>query len=362
MADMLSILQAAVQMGASDVHLIVGKPPMMRLHGEMHPMPGLAPLSPEETKRLAYSVLLENQRARFEEAYELDCSFAVPNLSRFRLNCYVHQNGLAAVMRVIPSKIPSPQELGLAPSVVQLIDNPRGLVLVTGPTGCGKSTTLACMIEAINARYRRNIITIEDPVEFTYQNKLSVIQQRELLQQTKSFQEALRHSLRQDPDVILIGEMRDLETISLALTAAETGHLVFATIHTQDAPTSVDRIVDVFPPHQQQQIRIQLATSLRGVVSQILLPRADGKGRVAAREVMVMTSAIGSLIREGKTHLLYSAIETGRKFGMISMDQHLAELVLQRLIHLNEALAKAHDADSLRTHIRSAAASPAGQP
>ncbi|MBI4052322.1 MAG: type IV pilus twitching motility protein PilT [Elusimicrobia bacterium] len=346
--ELVEILKTAVQRGASDIHIVIGKPPMMRLHGEMAEIPGFPSLNAEESKRLVYSALYEEQRAKFEEKWELDCSFAIPNLSRFRMNVLLQKNGVESVMRVISSKIPTPEELKLSPAMVKLSELPRGLVLVTGPTGAGKSTTLACLIELINAKYPNHILTIEDPIEFVYESKKSIIRQREVGQQTKSFNDALRHALRQDPDVILVGEMRDLETISLAITAAETGHLCFGTLHTQDAPSTVDRVIDVFPPHQQQQIRVQLATTLQGVISQILLPKKDGQGRVAARELMVSTPAISNLIREGKTHMIYNAIETGSKFGMISMDRALADLIKQGLLAQDEALSKAHNPEAVK--------------
>ncbi|MBI3297333.1 MAG: type IV pilus twitching motility protein PilT [Elusimicrobia bacterium] len=338
-------------MGASDVHVTAGRPPLARVRGEVHPVPGGATLTDEESRRLVYSILFEDQRARFEADLELDCSLQVPGLSRFRVNVYNQRRGVGAVLRVIPSHIPTPAEIGLMPSVVKLADLPRGLVLVTGPTGSGKSTTLAALIETINASRKRTILTIEDPIEFVYEDKQSLILQREVGQQTKSFAEALRHALRQNPDVILVGEMRDLETISLAISAAETGHLCFGTLHTQDAPTTVDRIIDVFPPGQQQQVRIQVSTVLQAVVSQILLPRKDAQGRVASREVMVATPAVGNLIREGKTHMLYGAIEAGAKFGMITMDQHLAFLVKSNMVGLEDALAKARDPEGLKALI-----------
>jgi twitching motility protein PilT len=356
MPELASVLTSAVEKGASDVHLVVGKPPMLRLHGEMVPLEGAPAIDAEETRRMIYSILFEEQISRFEREWELDCSFSIPKVSRFRVNVFQQRRGPAAVMRVIPGAIPTPQEIGLMPSVTALAKESRGLVLVTGPTGSGKSTTLAALIEHINMTQRKTIITIEDPIEFAYEDKNSLILQREVGQQTKSFSEALRRSLRQDPDVILVGEMRDLETISLAITAAETGHLCFATLHTQDAPTTVDRIIDVFPPHQQQQVRIQVSTVLRAVISQTLLPRADGKGRVCAREIMVNTTAVGSIIRDGKTHMLYGAIGSGSKFGMISIDQYLAFLVKQKLVRLEDAALKAHDIEGLKTMLAKAPA------
>ena len=319
------------------------------LNGEMIPVAeGLAPLTAEQTKSLIFSTLYDEQRAKFEKDWELDCSFAVTGVSRFRLNVLVARNGVEAVMRVIPSIIPTPEQLGLPPAVVGLAAIPKGLVLVTGPTGSGKSTTLAALIDQINGRAKKHILTVEDPIEFTYEARSCVVRQREIGQHTRSFANALRAALREDPNVILVGEMRDLETIQLTITAAETGHLTFATLHTQDAPSTVDRIIDVFPPHQQTQVRVQLAASLQGVVSQILLPRKDGKGRIAAREVMIMTPAIQNLIREGKTHMIYSAIETGAKFGMMPMDRALSLLVIQNQISFEVAVAKAHDKEGLK--------------
>ncbi|HVE14887.1 MAG TPA: type IV pilus twitching motility protein PilT [Elusimicrobiota bacterium] len=347
--ELVEILKQAVGTGASDIHLVIGKPPMMRLDGEMQEIPGFPELTADESKKLTYSILFEEQRARFEEHWELDCSFAVAGFARFRVNVLLQKNGVESVMRVISSKIPTPEQLRLSNTVVGMSDLPRGLVLVTGPTGSGKSTTLACLIELINQREACNVLTIEDPIEFVYESKKSVFRQREVGQNTKSFANALRAALRQDPDVILIGELRDLETIQLAITAAETGHLCFATLHTQDAPSTIDRIIDVFPPHQQEQVRVQLATSLQGVVSQLLLPRADGMGRIAAREVMVNTPGISNLIREGKTHMLYQAIDTGAKDGMIPMDKSLADLVRQGLINFEEAVKRAHSLQILET-------------
>ncbi len=347
--DIVSILQAAVQRGSSDIHICVNKPPMIRLNGDIVPaVEGLSPLTSEQSKALIYSVLSDEQRSKFEQDWELDCSFAVTGVSRFRLNVLVARNGVEAVMRVVPSKIPTPEELGLAPSIVNLAAMPKGLVLVTGPTGSGKSTTLAALINQINIKRRGNILTVEDPIEFTYEPNACVVRQREIGQHTRSFGNALRAALREDPNVILVGEMRDLETIQLTITAAETGHLTFATLHTQDAASTVDRMIDVFPEHQQTQVRVQLAGSLQGVVSQILLPRKDGKGRVAAREIMIMTPAIANLIREGKTHMIYSAIETGAKFGMQPMDRALAMLVKENLVDFEVAASKAHDPEGLK--------------
>ncbi|TBR26093.1 type IV pilus twitching motility protein PilT [bacterium] len=348
MADLSEILKAGVLKGASDIFISPGRPPMARIQGEMIPLDG-AELSADEARRLIFSLLYDEQRAKFEAAQELDTSLNLPGVSRFRVNVHEQRKGVGAVLRVIPAKIPSPAEIGLMPSVVKLAELPRGLVLVTGPTGSGKSTTLASLIESINVSRRKTILTIEDPIEFIYDDKQALIIQREVGSQTKSFGEALRHALRQNPDVVLVGEMRDLETIQLAISAAETGHLCFGTLHTQDCPTSVDRIIDVFPPNQQEQVRVQVSTVLKAVVSQILIPRKDGNGRVASREVMVGTPAVGNLIREGKTHMLYGAIESGAKFGMISMDQHLAFLVKAGMANLDDCLVKARDAEGFKT-------------
>ncbi len=349
MADLGTVLKAAVTQGASDIHICVGKPAMMRLSGVIQPIiPTDPPLSAEETKKMIYSALFESQRAKFEKDMELDCSFAIKGISRFRLNVLIARNGVEAVMRVIPSIIPTAEQLALSPTIINLSETPKGLVLVTGPTGSGKTTTLACLLDMVNQKRRGHILTIEDPIEFVYDGKSCIVRQREIGQHTKSFGTALRGALREDPNVILVGEMRDLETIQLTITAAETGHLTFATLHTQDAPSTIDRIIDVFPPHQQMQVRVQLASSLKAVVSQILLPKKDGNGRVAVREVMIMTPAISNLIREGKTHMIYSAIETGMKFGMISMDKSLSNCVKQNLIAMDVALSKAHNPEMLK--------------
>jgi twitching motility protein PilT len=348
--DLEQILKSAVALGCSDVHILVGKPPMMRVNGEIRPIdPSLPALSGEVTRSLVYEMLREDQRARFEAHWDLDCSYEVAGLSRFRTNVLLTRNGVEAVMRVIGATIPDAQTLGLSPTILALASLPRGMVLVTGPTGSGKSTTLACLIERANQTRAEHILTIEDPIEFVYEPKKSIIRQREVGQNTKSFPNALRAALREDPDIILVGEMRDYETIGLAVTAAETGHLCFATLHTQDAPFTVARIVDVFPAHQQAQIRVQVANSLRAVVAQLLLPRRDGKGRVAVREVMIVTPAIANQIREGKPHMIYSAIETGAQFGMVSMDKALAEAITRGLVDPEVALAKAHNPDQVRT-------------
>jgi twitching motility protein PilT len=348
MVEIIDVLKAAVQKGGSDIHLVIGQPPMIRVDGELNPLTELPPLSAEDSKRLIFTLLSDPQRARFEQEWELDFSVNVDGLSRFRANVLMQKNGVEAVLRVISTKIPKPDELQLPPVVTQLADLPRGLVLVTGPTGSGKSTTLACLINLINEKHKAHILTVEDPIEFVYENKKSVVRQREIGQQTQSYAAAMKHALRQDPDVVLIGEMRDLETISAAITVAETGHLVFGTLHTTDAAQTVDRIIDVFPAHQQQQVRTQVSNVLKAVVSQTLLPRAQGKGRVAAREIMIVTPAISNLIREAKTHQIYGAIDTGARVGMISLDRALADLAKRGLITTEEALAKANRPELIR--------------
>lgn len=347
--EMADILQIAVQRGASDIHLVIGYHPMIRLRGSVMAVEELPIIDAKESKRLIYSILSKELQEKFEQNFELDCSFELPDVSRFRINVFMQRKGIEAVLRIISSKIPSPEELGLTPAILQFADLPRGLVLVTGPTGSGKSTTLACLLNLINQKRDEHIITIEDPIEFVYENKNCIVRQREVGQQTKSFANALKSALRQDPDIVLIGEMRDLETISAALTIAETGHLAFGTLHTTDAAQTVDRIIDVFPPHQQQQVRVQLSVTLKGVVSQTLLPKNDGVGRIAAREIMVVTPAIANLIREGKTHQIYSAIETGGKFGMTSLDKALLQLVQESQISIEDAIAKAHNPEYIRS-------------
>ncbi len=346
--EIREILVAAFKAKASDIHIVIGKPPMVRIHGKIQPLPDFPVITAEDSKALIYSMLYHDQIARFEERLELDFSYHVSDIGRFRVNVLSQKNGIEAVLRLIPVKIPSPSEIRLSDAVVALTNLPRGLILVTGPTGSGKSTTIASMINVININRHEHILTIEDPIEFVFENINCVVRQREVGMNTHSFNDALRHALRQDPDIILVGEMRDLETISLALTAAETGHLVFATLHTQDAPQTIDRIIDVFPSYQQQQIRVQLASTLKAVICQQLLPRADGKGRIAAREVLIVTHAVSNLIREAKTHQIYSAIETGAKYGMSTLETSLAELVRARLITVEDAFAKTNNPETLR--------------
>jgi twitching motility protein PilT len=346
--ELIDILVAASSLKASDIHIVVGKPPMIRLNGIMQPIPQFPVLTEEMAKGTIYSMLYQDQISRFEENLELDFSYNVLGLSRFRVNVLSQKDGIEAVMRLIPAKIPTAKEIRLSDAIMSLTRLPRGLILVTGPTGSGKSTTLASMVDLINTERHEHIITIEDPIEFVFGHKNCIVRQREVGVNTHSFADALKHCLRQDPDVILVGEMRDLTTIQLAVTAAETGHLVFATLHTQDAPQTVDRIIDVFPPHQQQQMRVQLAATLKAVICQQLISKVDGKGRVAAREVLIITNAISNLIREGKTHQIYSSIETGAKYGMCTLETSLAELVRERLITVDEAFGKANNPETLR--------------
>ena len=343
--DLAAFLMAVLEQNASDLHLTAGVPPMIRVHGEMRPVKGYRTLFAKDLQEMVYSILTQRQREIFEDKLELDVSYSLPGKARFRVNVYQQRDAIGAVMRIIPFEIKSLESLGLPPAVSEFAKLRRGLVLVTGITGSGKSTTLAGLIDIVNSSRAEHIMTVEDPIEFLHKHKRSVVNQREVGTDTHGFAQALKHVLRQDPDVILVGELRDLETISAALTAAETGHLVFGTLHTQDAPQSVDRIIDVFPPHQQQQIRVQLAGTLAGVVSQQLLPTADTKGRVVAAEVLVATPAVRNLIREGKTHQIYTSMQAGGKHGMQVMDQHLAELVKAGAVTYDMGLERAHHAE-----------------
>jgi twitching motility protein PilT len=326
--DVADLLIQTKERGASDLHLSAGSKPLMRLHGELTPIDN-EPLSKDAVHRMVYEILNDDQRRQFEESRDLDFAIELGDIARFRVNVFNQRNGEGAVFRVIPTQLRTLQELGMPEVIQALAARENGLVLVTGPTGSGKSTTLAAMIDLINSTTRKHIITLEDPIEFVHRSKTSLVNQREIGPHTKSFASALRAALREDPDVILVGEMRDLETISLALTAAETGHLVFGTLHTKSAPKTIDRVIDAFPPGQQQQIRVQLAEALQGVVSQLLLPTKDKKGRVAALEIMVATVAIRNLIREAKTHQMPSAIQTGTQLGMQSLEQALKTLLMQ---------------------------------
>jgi twitching motility protein PilT len=342
------LLQRVVDLGGSDLHLTVGIHPSVRVHGEVKPLTEFPKLNGSEIRRMIYAILTQKQREKFETDLELDTSHSVPQVGRFRVNVFLQRDSVGAVMRTIPFEIVPLDQLGLPASVRQFAELPRGLVLVTGPTGSGKSTSLASLVDIINVSKPCHIMTVEDPIEFLHNHKMAIVNQREIGEDTHSFASALKHVLRQDPDVILVGEMRDLETISTALTAAETGHLVFATLHTQDAPQSVDRIIDVFPSYQQQQVRVQLASALQGIVTQQLLPIRTGRGRAVAAEVMVATPAIRNLIREGKTHQIYSAMQAGGKYGMQTMDQSLAALVARGVISMETAIERCANEEDLR--------------
>ncbi|MFC0714826.1 type IV pilus twitching motility protein PilT [Cellulomonas biazotea] len=336
------ILSRMVALGASDVHLTSGAPPSVRVSGSLRPLEGFGPMQAEPLRRVLYGILTQKQRETFEANLELDLSYAVRALARFRVNIYQQRESIGAAFRVIPYEIKPLEDLGVPPVVGTFAGLPRGLVLVTGPTGSGKSTTLASIIDLANRTREDHIMTVEDPIEFLHRHKKSLVNQREVGADTHSFANALKHVLRQDPDIILVGEMRDLETISVALTAAETGHLVFATLHTQDAAQTIDRVIDVFPSGQQAQVRTQLAGAIQGVVCQTLCKRADSPGRAVATEVLVATPAIRNLIREGKTHQIYSAMQAGAQQGMHTMDQHLADLVKSGKVSYEVGLEKCH--------------------
>jgi twitching motility protein PilT len=325
--DFADLLMDVIARRASDLHLTAGAPPMVRVRGRLTPLEGYPRLSTTDTREIVYSILTNDQRQKFETDWQLDFAYSVPGHARFRVNAYMQRAAIGAALRLIPAEIISVGDLGLPAAVQDFIRKPRGFVLVTGPTGSGKSTSLAAMIDEINATREEHIMTVEDPIEFLHSHKKCIVNQRELGSDAQSFALALKGALRQDPDVILVGEMRDLETISTALTAAETGHLVFATLHTQSAPQTIDRIIDVFPSHQQAQVRMQLSVALQGVITQQLLPTADGSSRVVACEVLVPTPAVRNLIREGKTHQILSAMQTGSNVGMQTMDTALAQLV-----------------------------------
>lgn len=341
------LLRIVVEKNASDLHLCVGVPPVLRIDGRLYRTPFM-PAEPAQTQRLIYEILTDDQIQRFENDLELDFSYSLQNIARFRVNVFKDRGNVAAAFRLIPRRIPSIRELGLPVILEELILKPRGLILVTGPTGSGKSTTLAAMIDHLNNADSRHVITIEDPIEYMHTHKKCIINQREIGQDTLSFAKALRSALREDPDVILVGEMRDLETIATAITAAETGHLVLATLHTNNAAETIDRIIDVFPAEQQAQIRVQLSNNLVAVLSQQLLPRASGRGRVAAMEIMIATPAIRNLIREGKTHQIPSIIQTSGEYGMQTMDQALRDLYLQGIITYEDAMARAQRPEELK--------------
>ena len=326
------LLSIQLDRGGSDLHLTAGSPPQIRVHGKLERLNDFPILKPAELRRMIYSILTEKQREKLEETLELDASHPVPGRGRFRMNVYFQRDSIGAAFRAIPTDIKTLEQLGIPNSVGELADLQRGLVLVTGPTGSGKSTTLASLIDMVNSKRACHILTVEDPIEFLHVHKQAIVNQREVGADTLGFGSALKHALRQDPDVILVGELRDLETIATALTAAETGHLVFATLHTQDAPQTIDRIVDVFPSHQQQQVRVQLASTIQAILTQQLVPLRSGKGRAPAVEVMIATSGIRNLIRESKNHQITTAMQAGGKHGMQTMDQALADLVRRNLI------------------------------
>jgi twitching motility protein PilT len=352
-ANLHQLLKAMVDRGASDLHITTGSPPQLRIDGELVPLK-MNPLTPVETKQLCYSILTDAQKHKFEEDNELDLSFGVKGLSRFRSNVFMQRGAVAGAFRTIPFKILTFQELGLPPIVQELSKRPRGLMLVTGPTGSGKSTTLASIIDKVNTDRHEHIMTIEDPIEYLHPHKNCLVNQREVGADTKSFKLALKYILRQDPDVVLVGEMRDLETIESALVIAETGHIAFATLHTNSAVQTINRILDVFPPYQQPQVRAQLSFVLEGIMSQSLLAKASGGGRVLALEVMIPNPAIRNLIREDKVHQIYSQMQVGQaKFGMQTFNQALAALLSRRVISMDEAFGRTSDAEELKNMMAS---------
>jgi twitching motility protein PilT len=351
------LLEIVLERRASDLHLTAGAPPTIRLHGDLIRLVDYPILSPRALQGMIYAILPQKMRERLEGELELDMSYALPGKARFRVNVYYQRDSIGAAFRLIPYEIKSVESLGLPSVVSDLARYPRGFVVVTGPTGSGKSTSLAGMVDIVNRERSAHIMTVEDPIEFLHKHQQCIVNQREVGSDTHSFAQALKHVLRQDPDVILVGEMRDLETISTAITAAETGHLVFATLHTQDAPQTIDRIIDVFPPHQQQQVRVQLATTLQGIVTQQLLQTADGLSRAVACEVLICTPAVRNLIREGKVHQIYSIMQAGGRFGMQTMDQALANLVKEGKISQQLAYERSHDPEELNRLIGGAGAS-----
>ena len=346
--DFADVLLEVIDRRASDLHITAGAPPTVRVRGRLVPMDGFPVLTPNDTREIVYSILSEGQRQKFENNWQLDFAYQIPGRGRFRVNAYFQRSAVGAAFRLIPFDVVPLETLGLPPVVADFANKPRGLVLVTGPTGSGKSTTLASLIDVINETREEHIMTVEDPIEFLHHHKKCIVNQRELGSDAISFGDALKAALRQDPDVILVGEMRDLETIGTALTAAETGHLVFATLHTQDTPQTIDRIIDVFPPEQQGQVRAQLSVALQGIMTQTLLPTADGAGRVVAAEVLVPTPAVRNLIREAKTHQIYSVIQTGASHGMQTMDAALVQLVRAGKVNRQVAESRAHAPEEFR--------------
>lgn len=344
------MLRAAKEAGASDLHITVGVPPKIRVNGQLITM-DYGKLLPGDTNALLDQIMNEKQRAKFEEVGEHDMSFSIPNLGRYRVNAYKQRGSVAIALRLVGTQVPSAESLGIPPSVIDLYQRKRGLVLVTGPTGSGKSTTLAAIIDKINNNREAHVITLEDPIEYLHQHKLSMVNQREIGLDSQSYASALRAALREDPDVILVGEMRDFETISVAITAAETGHLVLSTLHTIGAASTVDRVIDVFPPHQQQQVRVQFANVLEAVISQQLIPKADGTGRVAAFEVLHANHAVRNLIREGKSHQLMTVMQTNRKLGMIAMDEAIMQLYREQKITKELAIQFAQDPDTMANRL-----------
>ena len=341
------LLEQMVELGASDLHITVGSPPAFRVRGHITRAEGFEPFDADETRAALYRVLSSEQQKQFELNRQLDFAYSMPGLARFRVNVYYQRECVGAAFRLIPQEIKTMEELGLPPVLHTLAEKPRGLVLVTGPTGSGKSTTLAAIIDEINRTRSEHILTVEDPIEFVHRHKKCIVNQREIGPDATSFGAALKAALRQDPDVILVGEMRDLETISTALTAAETGHLVFGTLHTQSAPSTIDRIIDVFPPEQQEQVRIMIANSLQSVVTQSLLPTADGIGRVAALEILLPDDAVRNLIRQAKIEQVYSVMQTSTARGMQTMEQALADLALRRVVNIEDAIARSSRPDQL---------------
>jgi twitching motility protein PilT len=346
--EIAELLKETVKRNASDLHIITNSPPVFRINGELVIVDEYPALSSEETKKLIYDFLSDTQRVTFEERKELDFSLSIPDITRFRVNVHMQRGNVEAALRTVPLKIPTIEELNLPEVVKTLINKPNGMIIVTGPTGMGKSTTLAACVERINEEKKALIITVEDPIEYIHTNKKGVLKQREVGSDTLTFANALKYTLRQDPDVISVGEMRDLETIATALTAAETGHLILTTLHTPDASQTIDRVIDVFPPHQQQQIKVQLSGCLQAIIAQLLLPRADQEGRILATEVLVATPAIRSLIREHRTEQIPSLIQTGAQYGMHSMDKSLKELYQQGLITYETAISKAKSPEDFK--------------